>query len=92
MPDVRAGVRVGLATHSDVVFGKVDTEAEQELAAAAGITLDPDADGLPRRESWSTPSPGALPAPALEQVIAGGARPRHGRGPRRIAAQKGDPQ
>jgi thioredoxin 1 len=55
-------------THPDITFGKVDTEAEQQLAAAAGITAIPTLmafrDGiLVYRES------GALPASALEQLI-----------------------
>ena len=54
--------------HSDIVFGKVDTEAEQALAAAANITSIPTLmafkDGV-----LVFSQPGALPAPALEQVI-----------------------
>ena len=55
-------------THPDIVFGKVDTEAEQALAASAQITAIPTLmafrDGiLVYREA------GALPAPALEQLI-----------------------
>lgn len=54
--------------HSDVTFGKVDTEAEQALAAAANIrsipTLMAFRDGI-----LVFSQPGALPAPALEQVI-----------------------
>jgi thioredoxin 1 len=54
--------------HTDVVFGKVDTEAEQDLAAAAGIysipTLMAIRDGI-----VVFSQPGALPAAALEQVI-----------------------
>ncbi len=42
--------------HPDIVFGKVDTEAEQELAATAQISLHPHPDGVPRRH------PGLLPA------------------------------
>ena len=54
--------------HADVTFGKVDTEAQQELAEAAGISAIPTLmlfrDGvLLYRES------GALPAAALDQVI-----------------------
>ena len=54
--------------HDDIVFGKVDTEAEQALAGAAQITSIPTLmafrDGiLVFRES------GALPAPAFEQLI-----------------------
>ena len=50
-------------------FGKVDTEAEKELAGAANIrsipTLMAFRDGI-----LVFAQPGALPAPALEQVIA----------------------
>jgi thioredoxin 1 len=56
--------------HPDVVFGKVDTEAEQELAGAAGIrsipTLMAFRDGI-----LVFSQPGALPPSALEQVIQG---------------------
>jgi thioredoxin 1 len=55
-------------THSDVVFGKVDTEAEQALAAAAGITSIPTLMAF-RDGILVFRQPGALPAPALEQVI-----------------------
>lgn len=55
--------------HPDIVFGKVDTDAEQQLAAAAGIrsipTLMAFRDGI-----LVFSQPGALPAPGLEQVIA----------------------
>ena len=33
----------------DIVFGKVDTEAEQQLAQMAAITSIPTLDALPRR-------------------------------------------
>jgi thioredoxin 1 len=54
--------------HADVVFGKIDTEAEQELAGAAGIQAIPTLmlfrDGvLLFRES------GALPPAALEELV-----------------------
>jgi thioredoxin 1 len=58
------------ATHPDIVFGKVDTEAEQSLAAAANITSIPTL--MVFREGILVFSqPGALPASALEQVVAG---------------------
>jgi thioredoxin 1 len=54
--------------HPDITFGKVDTEAQQELAGAAGImsipTLMAFRDGI-----LVFSQPGALPAAALEQVI-----------------------
>ena len=54
--------------HPDVVFGKVDTEAERELAAAAHITSIPTLMAF-REGVLVFAQPGALPAPALEQVI-----------------------
>ena len=54
--------------HPDVVFGKVDTEAERELAAAAQITSIPTLMAF-REGVLVYAQPGALPAPALEQVI-----------------------
>ena len=54
--------------HEDVVFGKVDTEAERELAAAAQITSIPTLMAF-REGILVFAQPGALPAPALEQVI-----------------------
>jgi thioredoxin 1 len=55
-------------THDDIVFGKVDTEAEGGLAAAAGITSIPTLMAF-RDGILVFAQPGALPAPALEQVI-----------------------
>jgi thioredoxin 1 len=55
-------------THPDVTFGKVDTEAEQSLAAAAQITSIPTLMAF-RDGILVFSQPGALPAPALEQVI-----------------------
>jgi thioredoxin 1 len=54
--------------HADVVFAKVDTEAEQSLAAAAQITSIPTLMAF-RDGILVFAQPGALPAPALEQVI-----------------------
>ena len=54
--------------HPDVVFGKVDTEAEQGLAAAARITSIPTLMAF-RDGILVFSQPGALPAAALEQVI-----------------------
>ena len=58
------------ATHPDIVFGKVDTEAEQSLAAAARITSIPTLMAF-REGILVFSQPGALPAASLEQVIAG---------------------
>jgi thioredoxin 1 len=57
-------------THADIAFGKVDTEAERALAAAAGITSIPTLMAF-RAGILVFSQPGALPAPALEQLIAG---------------------
>lgn len=54
--------------HSDITFGKVDTEAEQELAGAAGITSIPTLMAF-RDGVLVFAQPGALPAPALDEVI-----------------------
>lgn len=54
--------------HTDITFGKIDTEAEQELAAAAQITSIPTLMAF-RDGILVFAQPGALPAPALEQVI-----------------------
>jgi thioredoxin 1 len=54
--------------HPDLVFGKVDTEAEQNLAAQAGITSIPTLMAF-REGVMVFAQPGALPATALEQVI-----------------------
>jgi thioredoxin 1 len=56
--------------HEDIVFAKVDTEAQQELAAAAGITSIPTLMAF-RDGILVFAQPGALPAEGLEQVIAG---------------------
>lgn len=54
--------------HPDVTFGKVDTEAQPALSQAANIrsipTLMAFRDGI-----LVFSQPGALPAPALEEVI-----------------------
>jgi thioredoxin 1 len=56
--------------HPDIVFGKVDTEAEQSLAAAAQITSIPTLMAF-RGGVLVFAQPGALPAPSLQQVIDG---------------------
>ena len=58
------------ATHPDIIFGKVDTEAEQSLSAGAGITSIPTLMAF-RGGILVFSQPGALPAAALEQVVAG---------------------
>jgi thioredoxin 1 len=55
-------------THTDIRFGKVDTEAEKQLAGEAGITSIPTLmifrDGI-----LLFNQAGALPAPALDELI-----------------------
>jgi thioredoxin 1 len=52
----------------DIVFGKVDTEAEQALAQAASISSIPTLMAF-REGILVFSQPGALPAPALDQVL-----------------------
>lgn len=54
--------------HSDVTFAKVDTEAEGQLAQMAGITSIPTLMAF-RDKILVFSQPGALPPPALEEVI-----------------------
>jgi thioredoxin 1 len=54
--------------HEDIVFGKVDTEAEQALARAANITSIPTLMAF-REGVLVFSQPGALPPQALDQVI-----------------------
>ena len=55
--------------HTDAVFGKVDTEAQSALAGAFGISSIPTL-MLIRDGIVLYAQPGALPEPALEQLIA----------------------
>ena len=57
------------ALHADVVHAKVDTDAEQELAGGMGITSIPTLMAF-RDGILVFAQPGALPAAALEQVLA----------------------
>jgi thioredoxin 1 len=54
--------------HPDAVFGKVDTEAQQQLAATFGITSIPTL-MIIRDNVILFSQPGALPEPALEELI-----------------------
>lgn len=54
--------------HPDITFGKVDTEAERELAARAAITSIPTLMAF-RDGILVFAQPGALPAPALEDLV-----------------------
>ena len=53
----------------DIVFGKVDTEAQQQLAAAAGIQSIPTLMAF-REKVLIFSQPGALPAPSFDELIA----------------------
>ncbi|CRK52062.1 putative thioredoxin-2 [Rhodococcus sp. RD6.2] len=55
-------------SHPDVVHGKVDTEAEQGLAAAANIRSIPTIMAF-REGILVFSQPGALPAAALEDLV-----------------------
>ena len=55
-------------SNSDIVFAKVDTEAEQALAAAANITSIPTLMAF-REGILVFSQPGALPPKELDQVI-----------------------
>ena len=54
--------------HGDVVFGKVDTEAEQELAAQFGVMSIPTL-AVFRDQVLLYAQPGALAAGALDELI-----------------------
>jgi thioredoxin 1 len=54
--------------HTDIVFAKVDTEAEQGLAAAARISSIPTLMAF-RDGILVFSQPGALPSAALEELI-----------------------
>jgi thioredoxin 1 len=56
------------AAHPDLVFGKIDTEAQQELAASFQIRSIPTLMIL-RDQVLLFSQPGALPEAALEDVI-----------------------
>ncbi len=55
--------------HADIVFAKVDTEAQRGLAAAANIMSIPTLMVF-RDQILVFSQPGAIPAPALEDLIA----------------------
>ena len=54
--------------HADITFGKVDTEDQQQLAAAAGITSIPTIMGF-REGVLVFSQPGALNAQQFDQII-----------------------
>ena len=70
------------ADNPDIVFGKVDTEAQPELGAAFNVMSIPTL-MIFREQVLVFSQPGALPAPALDGPDRAGARARHGGGARR---------
>ena len=68
--------------HADVVFAKVNTDEQQELAGAFGIRSIPTLMVF-REKVILFQQAGALPGQALEQVIDAGQDARHGEGARR---------
>jgi len=54
--------------HGDIVFAKVDTEAEQQLSAAAGIRSIPTVMAF-KKGYMVFNQPGSLPPEALDELI-----------------------
>jgi thioredoxin 1/thioredoxin 2 len=77
--------------HPDIVFGKIDTEAQQELAATFQIRSIPTI-AVIRDHIMVFRESGSLPAAALEQVIAGVRALDMEQIRAEIAAQKDEPQ
>ncbi|MET0955863.1 MAG: thioredoxin [Cryobacterium sp.] len=77
--------------HQDVVFAKVDTEAEQQLSAAAGIQSIPTLMAF-REGVLVFSQPGALPPAALEQVVTAVKGLDMAEVHRQVAAQKAEYQ
>jgi thioredoxin 1 len=73
--------------HGDIVFGKVDTEAEPELASAFGISSIPTL-MIVRDKVVLYAQPGAVPEPALEDLIAQARGVDMDEVRRQVAAQK----
>ncbi len=68
VPTVRPRLRTGSETYPDIAFGKIDTEAQQQLAGLFAITSIPTLVAF-RDGIVVFAQPGALAAPQLEQVI-----------------------
>jgi thioredoxin 1 len=77
--------------HSDIVFGKVDTEAERELAAAFQIRSIPTLMVI-RDKVALYAQPGALPEHALEELIAKARAVDMDEAHRQVAAEKASAQ
>ena len=73
--------------HPDVVFAKVDTEAEQQLAAAADIRSIPTLMVFKKGKLVFNQA-GALPPAALEDLVDAGQGVRRGRSDRRSGQQR----
>jgi thioredoxin 1 len=54
--------------HQDIVFGKIDTQDQQQLSAGAGIQSIPTVQ-IFREQILLYSQPGALPAAALDELI-----------------------
>jgi thioredoxin 1 len=54
--------------HDDIVFAKCDTESQQEVAAAFGIRSIPTL-AIFKEQTMIFSQAGALPAPALDEII-----------------------
>ena len=77
--------------HPDVVFAKVNTDQEQELAGAFGIRSIPTLMVF-REKVILYQQPGALPANALEQVITQAKAIDMAKVHAEVAAQQANPQ
>jgi thioredoxin 1 len=76
------------AQHEDIVFAKVDTEAEQRLAVTAGIMSIPTLMAF-REGVLVFSQPGALPPAALEDLIGQVRALDMRKVPREVAARSG---
>ncbi|MEU2060586.1 thioredoxin family protein [Streptomyces sp. NPDC013455] len=79
------------ADNPDLLFGKVDTEAQPELAAAFGIQSIPTL-MIVRDQVAVFSQPGALPAPVLADLIGQARRLDMDEVRKGIAAQEGQAQ
>src|SRR6266540_4553224 len=77
--------------HGDIVFGKVDTEAQSELAAAFQISSIPTL-MIIRDKVALYAQPGALPEQALEELIAKARAVDMDEAHRQVAAEKASAQ
>lgn len=68
VPDVSPIYEKASQAHPEIVFGKVDTEREQALAGAAGISSIPTLMAF-RGGTLVFSQRGALPASALDEVL-----------------------